>query len=199
MNNRLDRCKFDLADLYEKGDEIPQDLPAAVAIYTEDAQQDYKQSIFASPAQLKLCQLYMTGEGVPQDYGQAKTWCMKSASGGMSAADLLLGRMAEQGAGGQPKDPQEALLRYQRAAAGMLPDAYMELGRLRAANPAHDYQRKAYFWFLLAQRKKFPGADAKLQQASTYLSNAEMDDELKQSILWNKTYTAFRLQMAYRH
>ncbi len=33
LHNRFDNSKFKLAELYEKGDEIPQDLPAAVALY----------------------------------------------------------------------------------------------------------------------------------------------------------------------
>lgn len=199
LANRADRSKFDLAELYEKGKELPQDLPAALALYQEAAAKDPKASPFANPAQLKLCQFYGAGKGVAQDYAQAKTWCLKSANGGNAYANFLLGRMAEQGAGGRPPNLKEALTLYQRAAAAMLPEAYMELGRIRAANPAHDYQRKAYFWFLLAQQKKFQGADAKLNEVSTYLSNAEMDEELKSTVLWNKTYSAFRLNMANRH
>jgi TPR repeat protein len=33
LNNRLDRSKFDLARLYEKGDELSLDLPAALTLY----------------------------------------------------------------------------------------------------------------------------------------------------------------------
>src|SRR4051794_7223029 len=35
LNNRVDRSKFDLAVLYEKGEEVPRDLPAAVALFRE--------------------------------------------------------------------------------------------------------------------------------------------------------------------
>jgi TPR repeat protein len=62
LNNRIDRSKFDLAVLYEKGEDVPQDLPAAVAIYLETARLDHRQSIFASAAQYKLCQLYAAGK-----------------------------------------------------------------------------------------------------------------------------------------
>ena len=42
LNNRIDRSKFDLAVLYEKGEEVPQDLPAAVALFREAANLDHQ-------------------------------------------------------------------------------------------------------------------------------------------------------------
>ena len=197
-NNPFDRCKYDLAVLYEKGDELQQDLPAAAAIYTGLAQQNYKQSIFASPAQYKMCLLYIAGKGVPRDDDEAKRWCTKAAQGGITAAYFSLGRMAEMGVGG-PKDLRRALEYYQDAAAEMLGDAYMELGRIRSATGKHDDDRKAYFWYLLAQRKKISGAEAKMNELAARLSTSEIDSEMKQMTLWNKTGTRYRLQMAQAH
>jgi TPR repeat protein len=68
LNQRLDRCKFDLAGLYEKGDEVPQDVPATVALYKEAAAQPKNHpSVFSTSAQYKLCRLYFAGNGVPKD------------------------------------------------------------------------------------------------------------------------------------
>jgi uncharacterized protein len=192
------RCRFDLAGLYEKGDEIPQDLPAAAAIYNDLAQQNYKQSIFASPAQYKMCLLRIAGKGVPRDDDEAKKWCTKAAQGGITAAYFSLGRMAELGVGG-PKDLRRALEYYQDAAAEMLGDAYMELGRIRASAGTHNDDRNAYFWFLLAQRKKINGAEAKMNELAARLSASEIDSEMKDMVLWNKTGTSYRLQMARAH
>src|SRR5438270_1286919 len=127
MNNRLDRCKFDLAVLYEQGNEIPQDLPSAVDLYMEAAHQDHKQNIFADSAQYKLCQLYIAGKGVPQDYAQAKAWCKKTNN---PFANVVLGRMAEKGLGGD-KNLKEALEFHRKAAAFGVPDGYMESARLQ--------------------------------------------------------------------
>jgi uncharacterized protein len=194
----FDRCRFDLAGLYEKGGEIPQDLPAAAAIYTDLAQQNNKQFIFASPAQYKLCLLYIAGKGVPRNDEEAKKWCTKAAQGGITAAYFSLGRMAELGVG-SPKDLRRALEYYQDAAAEMLGDAYMELGRIRASAGTHNDDRNAYFWYLLAQRKKINGAEAKMNELASRLSASEIDSEMKDMVLWNKTGTRYRLQMARAH
>lgn len=199
MPNRVDRSKFDLAELYEKGEELPQDLPSALALYREAAAKDPKSSPFVNPAELKLCEFYAAGKGVTQDFTAAKTWCVKAANAGNAPAFLQLGRMTEQGAGGEIPDPGGAVVWYRRAAAQMEVEAYMELGRLRAASPAHVDQKKAYFWFLLAQRQKYKGAEAKLNAAAAYLSNEEMDDELNQAIFWNKTGSSYRMTMANKH
>jgi len=199
MTNRLDRSKFDLAELYEKGEELPQDLPSALALYQEAAAKDPRTSPFVNPSELKLCEFYAAGKGVAQDFIQAKTWCVKAANAGNAPAFLQLGHMAEQGAGGQIPDPRGAMVWYRRAAAQMVVGAYMELGRLRAASAAHVDQKKAYFWFLLAQRQKYKGAEAKLNEVAGHLSNDEMDDELNQAIFWNKTGSSYRLTMANQH
>ncbi|MGZ4889534.1 MAG: SEL1-like repeat protein, partial [Candidatus Angelobacter sp.] len=169
LNNRIDRSKFDLAVLYEKGDEVPQDLPAAVALYLETARLDHRQSIFASSAQYKLCQLYAAGKGVPQDYAQAKTWCKKSE---LPFAYIVLGRMAEKGLG-QDKNPHEALEFYRNAAALGVPDGYLDTGRLEMDSGSHDGEKNAYFWYLIATKYKIPGADARLTEAATRLNEKE--------------------------
>jgi len=181
-NKRVDRCKFDLAGLYEKGDELPQDLPAAVALYRETAQQDHKQNIFSSSAQFKLCQLYAVGKGVPQDYAQAKAWCKKSEVG---SAYVVMGRMAERGLG-QEKNPQEALDFYRDAALLGFPDGYVESGRLHMESGSHDELKQAYFWYALAARFKYPGAAEKLNEVVAKLSEKEVAEASKQVTDWLK-------------
>ena len=97
-----------------------------------------RQSIFASPAQYKLCQFYAAGKGVPQDYAQAKEWCKKSEVG---FAYVVLGRMAERGLGGD-KDLREALDQYRKAAILGVPDGYVETARLDLASGSHDGEKK---------------------------------------------------------
>jgi len=199
MTNRVDRSKFDLAELYEKGEELPQDLAAALALYQEAAAKDPKTSPFANPAQVKLCQFYGAGKGAAQDYAQAKMWCLKSANGGSAYSNFLLGRMAEQGTGGAPANLREAVSWYQRAAAEMLPAAYVELGRIRAASASHVDQKRAYFWYCLAQRQRVAGAEAKMNEAADHLSNDEINEETNQAIFWHKTNSGYRMQMAMMH
>lgn len=182
MNRRDDRCKFDLAVLYEKGDEIPQDLAAAVALYMEAAHQDHRQNLYADSAQYKMCQLYAAGKGVPQDYGQAKAWCKKSE---VPFAYVVLGRMAEKGLG-QNKNPSEALDFYRDAAVLGVPDGYMESGRLHLESGSHNSQKEAYFWYAIAAKYKFPGAAEKLKEVTALLSESEVAKESKQVADWIK-------------
>ncbi len=183
LNNRLDRSKFDLAGLYEKGDEVPQDLPAAVALYLEAANLDHKQSIFAGLAQYRLCQMYVAGRGVPQDYAQAKEWCKKSDVG---FAYVALGRMAERGLGGD-KNPGEALDQYRKAAMLGVPDGYVETARLHLASGSHDGQKQAYFWYAIAARYKFfPGAADRLREAASHLNEKEITEQQNQVNAWLK-------------
>jgi TPR repeat protein len=195
LNNRLDRSKFDLAGLYEKGVEIPQDIPASVALYMEAAQQDHKQSIFAGPAQYKLCQLYVAGKGVPQDYAQAKEWCKKSEVG---FAYVVLGRMAEKGLGGN-KDPREALDEYRKAAMLGIRDGYMETARLDLERGSHEGQKQAYFWYAIAVKYKFSGAAEKLSEAASHLNEKEIAEQQKQVNEWLKMPSSKRTAELKKH
>jgi len=181
LNQRLDRCKFDLAFLYEKGDEVPQDMPAAVALYKEaTAQPDNRRSVFSTSAQYKLCRLYFAGNGVPKDYGQAKSWCNKSEE---SFVYVVMGRMAEEGVGGK-KNPSKAMDFYRKAAAMGVPEGFMEAGRLRMESGTHQGDLQAYFWYAIAAKRKDSGAAEKLHEMVARLSDKEMAEESKQADDW---------------
>ena len=70
--------KYKLAALYEKGDEVPANVPRAIDLYREIAEANVPGNMFAGEAQYKLCRLYATGSGVPLDYNQARSWCKKA-------------------------------------------------------------------------------------------------------------------------
>jgi TPR repeat protein len=182
MNQRTDRCKMDLALLYEKGVEVPQDLPASVALYMETARQDDRQSIFVHSAQYKMCQLYIAGTGVPQDYTQAKFWCKKSAN---PFSYIVLARMAEKGLG-QEKNPREAQELYRDAAMLGVPDGYMESGRLEVESGTRDGLKRAYFWYAIGARKNYKGAAEKLREVAAQLSGNEVTEEQKRVNDWFK-------------
>lgn len=195
LNNRIDRSKFDLAVLYEKGEELPQDLPAAVALYQETARLDHRQSIFASAAQYKLCQLYAAGKGVQQDYAEARAWCKKSE---LPFAHIVLGRMAEKGLG-QQKSSRDALDFYRNAAVLGVPDGYMDTARLETESGSHEGEKKAYFWYLIATKYKIPGSDTKLAEAATHLNDKEKAEQQKQVAEWLKVGLAARVRDLKNH
>jgi TPR repeat protein len=181
LNQRLGRCKFDLAGLYEKGDEVPRDLPEAVALYKEAAAQpDGHPSVFSTSAQSKLCRLYFTGDGVPKDYGQAKSWCKKS---GESFVYVVMGRMAEEGLEGK-KSPSKAMDFYRKAAAAGVPEGFMEAGRLRMESGTHQGEKQAYFWYASAAKRKNSRAAEKLHEIAARLSDKEIAEESKHVDDW---------------
>jgi TPR repeat protein len=195
LNNRVDRSKFDLAVLYEKGEEVPRDLPAAVALFRETANLDHRQSIFAGPAQYKLCELYVAGKGVPQDYAQAKEWCKKSEVG---FAYVVLGRMAERGLGGD-KDVREALDQYRKAAILGVPDGYIETARLHMASGSPQGEKQAYFWYAIAAKYKFSGAAEKLSEAASRLNEKEVAEQQKQVDDWLRMPSSKRTAELKKH
>jgi uncharacterized protein len=195
LNNRTDRSKFDLAVLYEKGEEIPQDLPGAVALFREAANLDHRKSIFAGPAQYKLCQLYAAGKGVPQDYTQAREWCKKSA---MGPAYFALGRMAERGLGGD-KDVREALDQYRKSAILGVADGYVETARLHLSSGSHDGEKKAYFWYAIAAKYKLSGAAERLNEAASHLNEKEIAEQQKQVDDWLKMSSSNRTAELKKH
>jgi TPR repeat protein len=180
LSNQLDLSKFELAQLYRKGDEIPHDLPAAVAFYLESAER--KPPLwFTTQAEYELCLLYVDGAGV-QDYAQAKSWCKKA---GTPFANMVLGRMAEKGLG-TDKNPKEALDYYRKAAVRNIAEGYMDAGRLQMESGSHDGQKKAYFWYAIAAKYKFPSSAEKLQDAAGHLNEKEIAEQQKQVNDWLK-------------
>jgi hypothetical protein len=195
LHNRLDRSKYDLAGLYEKGDELPQDLPAAVALYMEAARKDHRDSPFASYSQYKLCQLYAIGKGIPQDYAQARSWCKKSD---LPFAYVVLGRMAEKGLGGD-KNPHEALDYYRNAAILGASDGFMDTGRLEIESGSHNGEKNAYFWYAVAAKYKIPGADTRLAEIAGRLNEKEKGEQQKEVIAWLRMPVPERLKNLKKH
>jgi uncharacterized protein len=179
LHQRMEISKFQLAQLFDKGDELPQDLPAAASLYRELAEE--KDGMwYNNGSRYQLCQMYSAGKGVPQDYPQAKSWCKKSQT---AFSYVVLGRMAEQGLG-QSKNLREALDYYKEAAFRRVPEGYMDTVRLELASGAHDAQKNAYFWYLIAVKRNVPGAEEKLREVGTHLTDKEVTKQQKQATAW---------------
>jgi len=179
LHQGMQISNFQLAQLYGKGDEIPQDLPAAASLYRELAEE--KDGMwYNSGSRYQLCEMYNAGKGVPQDYHQAKSWCKKSQT---ALSYMVLGRMAEQGRG-QSKNLREALDYYKQAAFGQVREGYMDTARLELASGAHDAQKNAYFWYLIAAKHNVPGAEEKLPEVAAHLTGKEVTKQQKQATAW---------------
>lgn len=84
-----------------------------------------------SVAQVRLAYLYLTGKGVPQDFGEAAKWNRKAAEKGHAAAQDWLGYLYETGKGVQ-QDFGEAATWYRRAAEQGESEAQRHLALLHA-------------------------------------------------------------------
>lgn len=177
----LSVSKFQLARMYETGEEIPQDPARAIDLYRQIAadDHDFRNGI----AQFRLCQMYGNGTGMAKDFAQAKSWCKQAAKQGNASAYLVLGVAAERGLGG-PINLKEASDWYEDAAIADASAGFMLSGELKLKSGSHDDQKTAYYWFFLAQKYKISGSEAKLQQASIGLTDKEISEEQKKATQW---------------
>lgn len=83
-----------LADSYRNGEGVEKDVPKAMEIYHEVANQmnivDHNE---ISMAQYNLFVSYKNGEGVEKDMNKAIEWLIKSADNGCDTAQRLYGAM----------------------------------------------------------------------------------------------------------
>jgi uncharacterized protein len=193
LHGHTELSKLKLANLYENGTELPADLAAASNLEMEVAQEEYKASQYVTGAQFKLCLNYVYGHGVPQDYGEAISWCKKAVepprgSGATPLPDAIiaLGRMAEQGLG-QEKNVQEAAKWYQKAIEERVPTGFMEMARLKSqGGPAA--QSDTYYWLYLAKLFDVPAANDECRKVAASLDPREIARQEKKAYKWLKTH-----------
>ncbi len=80
-------------------------------------------------ARFNIGLMYFKGEGVPQDYGQARVWFEKAAAQGLGEAQYNLGAMLEQGLGTE-KNAAKAKSWYEKAAGQGIGQAQYSLAKL---------------------------------------------------------------------
>lgn len=86
-------AQYDLALMYDEGEEVRQDYFKAVEWYQKAANQGYADS------QFNLAVSYRSGQGVRQDYAKAVEWYQKAANQGHIDAIHNLGFMYANGLG----------------------------------------------------------------------------------------------------
>ena len=107
-------AQFNLGNMYQNGEGVPQDDKEAARWYRLAAEQE-DAGVAAAIAQLNLGIMYHEGLGVPQDDKEAARWYRLAAEGGLTFAQANLGIMYHEGLG-VPQDYKEAA-RWFRSAA----------------------------------------------------------------------------------
>lgn len=131
-------CKILLADLYERGHSVGQDIPRARALYQSAARQDVS-------AYFHLGRMAQEGVGEPTDYVKAREYYQLSASKPENnASEVQLAGLMENSQGG-PQDLEGALTLYLKAVKYIGDDAWVSVQRIRAKGLAlTSDQKKRY-------------------------------------------------------
>ncbi|MFH0799521.1 MAG: retroviral-like aspartic protease family protein [Pseudomonadota bacterium] len=116
-------AQFNLAVMYEKGEDVPKDQVKVVELLKKSAAQGY------APAQMGLGWLYQTGNGLPKNSSKAFELFQKAAGQGFPAAQVMLGSMYHGGLG-VPKNMAKAIEWYQKAAERGNDAAHTNLGMM---------------------------------------------------------------------
>jgi len=138
-------AQIDLANMYHRGQGVPQDDKGAVRLYRLAADQGL------AGAQNNLGKMYALGQGVSQDYKEAVQLQRLAAEQGLAGAQADLGEMYHLGQG-VPQDDKEAARLFRLAAVQSDHVGQYYLGVAYANGqgvPSRDYVQ-AYIWFKAA-------------------------------------------------
>ncbi len=143
-------------------------------------------------AQFNLGILYHHGEGVSQDYGEARQWYLGAAQQGHPAAQNQLGVIYHNGHG-VPQDYAEARKWYLRAAEQGHLTSTFNLGQLHYEGIPQDY-REAVKWYLNAAKRGL--ADAQLNLAICYGTGDGVERNAIEAYAWANVAVAQGLDNA---
>ena len=76
--------QYNLGQMYQMGQGVPQDNAEAVKWYRKAAEQGF------APAQLNLGMMYAAGKGVSEDKAEAAKWCLEAARQGNTEAQMRI-------------------------------------------------------------------------------------------------------------
>ena len=100
----------------------PKTILDTTPLKAEIAQEFAKADKGDAAARFNIGLMYFRGEGVPQDYRQARVWFEKAAMQGLGEAQYNMGAMLEQGLGTE-KNAATARTWYEKAAAQGMTEA----------------------------------------------------------------------------
>lgn len=134
--------------------------------------------------QFSIGMLYIRGQGVPQDYGEAAKWIQQAADMGHAEAQATLAGMFQLGKG-EPQDYAQAAVWYRRAAEQGVPFAQWALGELLSVGKGVPQDAaEAGKWFRLAADQGVANAAFELGVAYQFGSGVPMD--YSESYFWYK-------------
>ena len=135
-------------------------------------------------AQFNLGVMYDTGEGVPQDYGEALRWYRLAADQDHASAQVSLGFMYGNGEG-VPQDYGEALRWYRLSANQGYANAQFNIGNmyLNGRGVPQDYG-EALRWYRLAADQGH--ASAQFNLSGMYLNGRGVPQDDGEALRWHR-------------
>lgn len=133
-------------------------------------------------AQYKLGVLYDQGQGVKQDYGQARKWWLKAAEQGNAAAQVSLGLLYNK-SHGVKQDYGQARKWWLKAAEEGNADAQLYLGSLYEYGQGvkRDYEQARKWWLKAAEQGN---ANAQVNLAVLYSMGRGVPEDLVEAYAW---------------
>jgi uncharacterized protein len=170
------KAQFQLGNMYEEGQGVPQDYAEAVKWYHKAADQG------DVSAQLNLGFMYEVGRSVAQDYSEAVMWFRKAAEQGGDFAQYKLGNMYEEGKGVR-QDYRKAVKWYHKAADQGVAGAQFSLGVAygKGQGVPQNYQ-EAVRWYRRAADKGL--VDAQFQIGLMYAKGQGVAQDYAEALKW---------------
>lgn len=163
-----DAC-FEIGQLYEKGEDLPQNLEIATTWYRKAADQGHTQ------AQIALATLSLNAK----NYTEARHWCEAAAKERYAGGYFCLGYLYQRGLGA-PLNLKDGLKWYGEAAKWGNTAAMQILGQMYAKGEGTKLDRpQAFVWFFMAVRRGNQDALRDANQLRSSMTEKEWKDAQK--------------------
>lgn len=181
-----------VAQMYEAGQELPQDSAEALKWYRKAADAGSAQ------AGLKVSSILLASRRVPtaDEYSEIRRRCEDAAKAALSKGAYCLALIYGRGAG-TPKDPVESTKWLGRAAELGSSKAALEFGEAcwKGVGVKPDLVT-AYMWIWLALGSDEPGAAKAEQDLAGELSKKQVKQGKEKAAEWWKLHTGLRIRTA---
>lgn len=170
-----------IAEMYENGEELPQNYSEAASWYGKAADAGSLSS------GVRLASLLLVSKSVPADYERARDLCKRAAEKNYPPAMFCLGVIYEQGQG-LAADQVAAAKWFTRAADGQFAPAVYHLARLYLKGQGVKQNKvTAYTYFLLLANPS-QEIEAERAQLKAELSPKELEKAKKDATEWSRKH-----------
>jgi TPR repeat protein len=168
-----------IAEIYEKGDDLPRNYGEAVRWYRRAAESG------GAPVRVKLASLLIEG----QDYDEGRRLCEEAAKQKYPPAVTCVGLIYQRGLG-VTQNPVEAAKWFSRAAELGNTVAMLRLGEMYwKGSGVRPDKISAYAFIFLAG--KVPGAEQERASLEKEMSTKDVEKGKKKAIQWAKDHALF--------